>query len=277
MRLRNPRYTGANRCWPCTAVNVVLLGAGAAALGAVGDPGLAVAAFALGSFGIALRGYLIPGTPRLASALPESVLAAFGKSAVEAENEVEALASDLPATEALLAAGLLAADHRLPAEVEERIRADAAGYVDDPDALERAIVETFDGVVESSVRRSLGGGENWFAFDADEVAVRQWEARTVAALDAAGTELLAERIPDWNDRPEADRKAMTALLRYGTETCPACGDDYVEPDAPRVTCCGGRSLVGERRCSTCGYALVDRNDLPADEARDPSTDPEVSA
>ncbi|GAA0256728.1 hypothetical protein GCM10009000_086930 [Halobacterium noricense] len=235
-----------------------MLGLGIAALYAVGSTILAVAMFTIGGAVIMLHGYLIPGTPQLTRALPESVLGAFGK------NEVEAFSSNLPATKALLAVGLLDEDYRLPAEVEERIQATAAKGVNDSDVLEQAIVKKFDDVVEVSARRSLGGGENWFAFDTDEVAVRQWEARAVAALDMAVIDLLAERIPDWDDRSAADRTAMAAILRYGLQMCPACGDEYVEPEGQHMTCCGGRSLVGERQCPACDYALVDRNDLPTD-------------
>ncbi|WP_139328956.1 hypothetical protein [Haladaptatus litoreus] len=233
-----------------------MLGLGTAALYAVGGTILAIAVFTLGGAVIMLHGYLIPGTPQLTRALPESILVAFGK------NETDVFSSNLPATKALLAVGLLDEDYRLPDEIEERIQATAAKGVNDSDVLERAIVKKFDGVVEVSARRNLGGGENWFAFDTDEVAVRQWEARAVAALDMAVIDLLAERIPDWDDRSSADRTAMAALLRYGLQMCPVCGNEFAEPEGQHRTCCGGRSLVGERRCSACDYALVDQNDLP---------------
>ena len=262
MRLRNPRYTGANRCWPCTTVNVVLLGAGAAVLGTVSDSVIAIALFTVGSLGIALHGYLIPGTPQLTRVLPDPILTALGKNAIESGKEVNELPPNLPVTEALFAAKLLNEANRLPVDAEETISASTADYIDNSDALKRAIVDTFDGVVEVSVRRSLGGGENWFAFDTNEVTVNQWENRAVAALDTVAIELLAERIPDWDDRPTPDRDAMVILLRYGLQACPVCANEYVESEGARVTCCGGRSLVGERRCSACNYALVDRNDLP---------------
>ncbi|ELY94643.1 hypothetical protein C483_02890 [Natrialba hulunbeirensis JCM 10989] len=72
-RLHQPEYTGDNRCLPCTAVNIVLavlLSAIAAVLTWVGTG--PVVALAVGAVVfccavglIAVRGYLVPGTPEL--------------------------------------------------------------------------------------------------------------------------------------------------------------------------------------------------------------------
>lgn len=76
-RLRNPAHTGANRCLPCTAVNVGLAAVAALAVATVSVP-LGLFGFALAIVAIALRGYVVPGTPRLtARYLPDRVLARF--------------------------------------------------------------------------------------------------------------------------------------------------------------------------------------------------------
>jgi len=71
-RVRQPEYTGRNRCMPCTAVNLVLVaflaGGGAVAVSVLSRPvaplvGLVL--FGLFAATIYLRGYLVPGTPRL--------------------------------------------------------------------------------------------------------------------------------------------------------------------------------------------------------------------
>ncbi|WP_435183093.1 hypothetical protein [Halobellus sp. EA9] len=67
-RLRRPEHTGDNRCWPCTAVNLAILGVVAAAL-ALASSVLAAVAAAVGLFVILVRGYLVPGTPRFAPGL----------------------------------------------------------------------------------------------------------------------------------------------------------------------------------------------------------------
>jgi hypothetical protein len=77
--LGQPEYTGENRCLPCTALNLAVAVGVAVVVGrrrrAVAGAWLAVAV-AL----IALRGYLVPGTPELTKRyLPDRVLAWFGK------------------------------------------------------------------------------------------------------------------------------------------------------------------------------------------------------
>jgi len=79
-RLRNPEYTGENRCIPCTAVNVAIAAVAAVAVAvALTTPvGLAVLVVSLAA--VYLRGYLVPGTPTLTGRyLPDSVLARFDK------------------------------------------------------------------------------------------------------------------------------------------------------------------------------------------------------
>ncbi|WP_436925953.1 hypothetical protein [Halosimplex amylolyticum] len=66
--IRRPDHTGADRCWPCTAVNLGLLALGCLALAAVSPAASAV--LAVGGVGVIwLRGYLVPYTPRFAPRL----------------------------------------------------------------------------------------------------------------------------------------------------------------------------------------------------------------
>ncbi len=77
--LRNPEYTGENRCPPCTVVNLALAFALGWLVSKKSKPAGAIAA--AGSVGlIYLRGYLVPGTPELTGRyLPPEVLRWFGK------------------------------------------------------------------------------------------------------------------------------------------------------------------------------------------------------
>lgn len=251
-RFRNPQYTGPNRCWRCTALNVGVVLLGGAALTALRGAAIALPAVVVGLAVIWLRGYLVPGTPRLSRTLPEPVRSWFGSHDPVTE---------LSATDALVAAGVLEGDLSLDPEADATIGAQARAYVDNREALKAAVLEQF-GAATVSVNRALGGGERWFVHDEDQQTLKQWESRQVAALDAAAAALLENRLPDWKSWDGRDRSAMLALLRYGVSACPDCGAAFEESDGEDVTCCGGRSLVGARRCANCGYALVDRNDLP---------------
>ncbi|MFW6382462.1 MAG: hypothetical protein ACOCZD_00305 [Haloferacaceae archaeon] len=79
-RIREPEYTGANRCIPCTVLNGILAVALTAAAAVFGPVAAAVVLVAsLGS--IYYRGYLVPGTPELTKRyLPDRVLRVFGKA-----------------------------------------------------------------------------------------------------------------------------------------------------------------------------------------------------
>lgn len=81
-RLRQPAYTGENRCTPCTLLNVAIaavlvVAATTLALSRTDRVGAAVVGTALAAVSgatIYLRGYLVPGTPRLTeTVLPDRV------------------------------------------------------------------------------------------------------------------------------------------------------------------------------------------------------------
>lgn len=87
-RLRRPEYTGKNRCLPCTVLNVVIAVALVIVVTEItlSSTGLAAATVigtaltAVSGATIYLRGYLVPGTPRLTEAmLPARVRQWFEK------------------------------------------------------------------------------------------------------------------------------------------------------------------------------------------------------
>lgn len=89
-RLRNPEYTGENRCIPCTAVNVTIaiVVGGAVAAAATIEAGLAVVVISI--LVIYLRGYLVPYTPTLTERyLPDRVLAYFDSHPTAERNAPE--------------------------------------------------------------------------------------------------------------------------------------------------------------------------------------------
>jgi len=77
--LKQPEYTGENRCMPCTGVNLLIAVVAAAVAGRrsrKAGAGVFIASVIL----IYVRGYLVPGTPTLTKRyLPDDVLQLFGK------------------------------------------------------------------------------------------------------------------------------------------------------------------------------------------------------
>jgi hypothetical protein len=77
--LRQPEYTGENRCTPCTIVNVLIAVGLSGAVGVV-FPFAGVAVFLVSLASIYFRGYLVPGTPMLTKRyFPDRVLRWFDK------------------------------------------------------------------------------------------------------------------------------------------------------------------------------------------------------
>ncbi len=87
--LKNPEYTGENRCVPCTVVNA-LIALAVSGLAALALPPLGLAVLAVSALLIYFRGYLVPGTPELTKRyLPPRVLATFGKNPVAERRATE--------------------------------------------------------------------------------------------------------------------------------------------------------------------------------------------
>ncbi|MCW8172281.1 hypothetical protein D8S78_05775 [Natrialba swarupiae] len=63
-RLRQPEYTGTNRCLPCTVLNLAITAAIGILVAVVSIPA-AIGVVAICVAVISLRGYLVPGTPEL--------------------------------------------------------------------------------------------------------------------------------------------------------------------------------------------------------------------
>ncbi|WP_227380286.1 hypothetical protein [Haladaptatus halobius] len=231
----------------------------AGVLAGIGRADIAIFAVIIGTIVIGVRGYLVPGTPTLTGKLPESVISTFWKTASPSAHS---------ATEALIASEVLNDDLILAKASADRICERAEVLVANPKMLDTVVLDVFPDAVETTVRRSLSGGENWFVSNVEQMTTRQWEARPIAAIDAASAEYLSTILSDWEVRSDHDRMMLLALVRYGLPRCPSCKTPYTELDAQTVTCCGGRSLVGSRRCESCEYALVDSNDLPLDARED---------
>lgn len=124
-RVRQPQYTGKNRCTPCTVVNSFLAVVAAVAIGAATAPlgsgttallaGGALAAFASVIY---LCGYLVPGTPWVTEAyFPDWILRRFehrnGRSAdthVADEETANTPSGDTWESHAALLADTAAAD-----------------------------------------------------------------------------------------------------------------------------------------------------------------------
>jgi len=261
-RLRQPEYTGENRCTPCTVVNLCLAGFLGVALGLSTRPAVGAVAFALGALVVYVRGYLVPGTPALTRRyFPPWLLRAFGKEPVSART--------LSATRGASAgdADIRGGD---TGDVDDPLV--AAGVVapgDSPDLTaafreewQARIGQLGDGGVEADdVAAAFGGesadrhGDTTFVLDGS--ASLRWGSTAALRADVAAAQLLAARLDGWADHDRDARRSVLMGLRLSLETCPGCGGQ-VHVDEDRVDpCCEKPHLVADAVCADCGAALAD--------------------
>jgi hypothetical protein len=276
--LKQPEYTGENRCLPCTVVNTLIalgLGVGAAG-GAVAAEAAPVEWAALAGgvvvfVSLALiyfRGYLVPGTPTLTKRyLPARVLRWFGKQptadagladgnaeAVEGEDTIQ----DVDPEAALQAAGALepCADREdlcLTDEFREAWNAETETVREQGtsavDIAERLSLPLADAEIEEhDEARTLKDGER---------RVGRWPSEAALVADSAAAALLAERYGDWPDLSPTAKGQLLNGLRLFLEDCPT-GEGGVEFGEETVeSCCGSEEVVAVT-CEETGERLFEQ-------------------
>lgn len=269
MAFRNPDYTGKNRCWPCTAVNLIAVGLLSIGMATVGYGIGAILVGVLGFIAIWVYGYAVPGTPQFTRYLPERILQVFGKETSSTRRSADIV-------RALFEAELLVestdGSPQLTDEAKAAYETRARKLVSDHERLRDAVTELFPNIAAVSVNRGLGGSETWFGKDEEGNTTIQWEVRPIVAMDVAGAELLTTHVDGWEQYAPRKRQQAYSVLRQGASTCPSCGEEFEADNSRNVVCCGGRSLTGALRCPSCNYAVVDTNDLPTTAADKPDTD-----
>jgi hypothetical protein len=280
--IRDPRYTGDARCWPCTVVNLVVVAFAVVALALV-DAAPVAAAVAVGAVGVLavwLRGYVVPYTPRFAPRLVAAVpgggrffahddsrggVAGHGGSTDGGPRDADGDATLAPGTVdgermlgALVDAGVvvpagddLRLDEAFHPDWHDRIRAYRDATVDDvaaaaDDALADATV-----AVEG---RDEGRGPYVVVSRGDGPSLDDaWLTQPVAVAELAAVEALVAVGLD-----RATAVAAAGPLRLFLDECPACGGRIVETTT--VECCGGTPGAGAGpdavlACADCDHRL----------------------
>lgn len=242
--LRDPAYTGQNRCWPCTLVNAavvavvaVALAAATAPLGVVVAVAVAIVVAAVGLALVALRGYVVPGTPRFAPRLVEPLPVPFGHAGDEpvgADSDALAVADD---PEALLTR-LIEADVVVADGDDLRLAGDVRG---DWEAAMATLRAKGDDDLAGDLAEAVPFGaevtplDGWF----DVVGEREASlSRPVAIAEVAAVDVLTDRGIDHDTAA-----AAATPMRTFAEVCPACGGPVTETTLRN--CCGGPGGVFE--------------------------------
>ena len=257
--LRRPEHTGKNRCWPCTAVNVAIVAALAAAV-APASSILAVGTAVAGLFLVAVRGYLIPGTPRFAPAIVARLPggeALFHDARSRGSGSLDGDRSDGPTAagdgdantgsddpaappggdtllDRLVDAGVLAANGGRvapPPAFGERWHAGVGGLRGaDTDALADAALEFSPATESHAVRQD---GDEWVALSAgaEHAFEETWLNRPVAIAEIGGARAAADFVDD------GTALAAAQTCRMFLSSCPDC--EVALERGTEVDCCGG--------------------------------------
>jgi len=260
-RLRQPEYTGENRCLPCTAVNVVIaavlsVGVGVAvALTVSASAGVAAGLLSLGSALclIYLRGYLVPKTPELTKrCFPPWLLSAFGKDApaAAAVTEID------PERELIEAGALEACAERDDLCLTEPFRArweEELARIREEDSGRERLLELLD--VD---RKTVEFKEHGRAFRAyvDGRRVGTWESEAAYLADLAAANALSVSHPRWDDLALVAKSQLLSGLRLFVENCPSCGGQPTFDTDTVESCCSCHEVAAVS-CTECGARLFE--------------------
>lgn len=281
--LRRPAYTGENRCWPCAAVNLLLVAVVAAIAGSLRAP-LASVVLLGGGLLVYLRGYVVPGTPRFAPRLvdplpvdvgPEKPVGSDsiadgvdpansgtpvngGESPDEEDSPGEEDSAEASATmdpEAVIAtlsgAGVLVADGDDLSPTDAYRESFEARMADLRSLTETELAERAAAAAAGAPTAEVHGDRILLVGDRD---VRL--SRAVAIAETAAVETLAGF-----DVPPAVRTAAAEPLRTLVRTCPVCGGDVSETTLR--LCCGGPGGTHKRpdrpvlACESCDTVVFE--------------------
>lgn len=257
--VRQPDYTGENRCLPCTAVNVLIAGIVSVIIG-LASTSLMVGSFLAFLGVIYLRGYLVPGTPELTKRyLPERVLGLFGKSTID-DSSAAAIGSEGQIdVEVVLAKAGAVTDcpdgddlclesnfHSAWVERIDRTRRETA--VDD-------VAAVFDVPVADTVL-TIKNNDGAVVVESDGLPIGQWESRAAFIADVAAGYELQQQYAEWNSLGNAERTRVLASLRVFLERCPIC-DGTLDLGTETVeSCCSSHDVVA-LACADCDARLFE--------------------
>jgi hypothetical protein len=278
-RLRQPQYTGENRCTPCTVVNAIIAAVTAVGIGAAVaplDPATAalLAGGALSVFAgvIYLRGYLVPGTPWLTKTyFPDWLLRRFEQGHRD-ERSVDAHAGDGETADTPTGAS--------PAggvDVEAvLLEAGAVTECDDVDDL--CLTDEFRTAWREQVGRlrtvdttradvaavldvdpdelALEEYEEAFLARVDGRRVGHWESHAAFLADMAAANVLRERHGAWASLAVESRGQILSGLRLFLEQCPSCDGPVTVDQSVVESCCRSLDVLAVT-CQECGARVFE--------------------
>ncbi|MFC7069025.1 hypothetical protein [Halobaculum lipolyticum] len=276
--LRRPEYTGENRCLPCTVVNAVAVVLASLVTAPVSGPAALVVLLG-GAALIAVRGYVVPGTPAFAPRLVRALGLApyFDHLGSGATDERPDRASDDLAGEGHPAGGdpadllgaMLDAGVLREGDDGDLFLADAFAdaWTDEMAALRGLDVDALAAETAAVVPFDATGAPRFDGVSVEGEGRAVWLRPVHAVADVAAVRAMAGV-----GVPESLRAPAASPLRLFLPECPACGGPLVETTVTDG-CCGGTMNPSEtptRRavaCDDCGTTVRDLGAVGVDEER----------
>ncbi|RLM88327.1 hypothetical protein D3D02_12205 [Halobellus sp. Atlit-38R] len=257
-RWRQPEYTGANRCLPCTVVNVAIAGILAIGLASI-RLSLGIALLVVGVAAIYFRGYLIPGTPTLTKRyLPDSVLGLFDAHEAPAPlgagkqdpGDIERFLVDLDVLERCQGGEDLCLMPAFRESWDAQMARQSVGDSEPGDQL------LFEGLGVDRAEIETKRQPNAFVAVADSVTIGRWESESAYRADVAADAVLHARSAAWEELDYETRLEVLGALRLWLDQCPDC-DGAVTLDEETVESCCRSFEVVAATCDDCGTRLFE--------------------
>ncbi|MFB6187622.1 MAG: hypothetical protein ABEI86_12255, partial [Halobacteriaceae archaeon] len=258
--IREPEYTGENRCIPCTIANVVIAAGISVAVALVSLP-VAIVLFVLFIGVIYTRGYLIPGTPTITKRyFPDRVLRWFDKEprpnySVPAGKIDD---DDIDVELTLRQGGVLKSDPEtddfiLYPEFREQ------WYVAMDDLDYSSMLTTLAEMlgVPRTVLSTEDRGAS-YAVKVNDATAGKWESRQALLADMAAERVLNDRIDNWNELSVEHQSGLLRSLRVYLDRCPECGGSVTMTEETVESCCRSRQVIA-CNCDKCGVRLFEIN------------------
>lgn len=265
-RLRQPEYTGENRCLPCTVVNLgfalvtsVGLAVGVVAIGVPLTGAVLVAGITLlGALALVyLRGYVVPGTPTLTRRyMPRRLLQAFGKAPDPPRDE----RGSVEIEDLLVEAGAVEeCPDRNDLCLRESFEEAWWGRIDADEVSEEDVLELFDeDEIDALPARELTVESRDDAYVAyvDETLIAQWESHAAWVADMTAAAELRERYPGWDELDFPERTEVAGSLRLWLTRCPDCRAPVTMDEETVESCCWQRRALAAT-CEGCESRLFE--------------------
>ncbi len=291
-RVRNPEFTGANRCMPCTVVNVALTLVVTVALSFMLVELAGVFLLTALSL-IYLRGYFVPGTPTLTERyLPTRIRSWFddGPDTVTTFPQSDATTPSDSDTGRPIDANATTADGATQPTDRDDTSVDLMAFLSKIEVVEPCdeandlcLTPSFEAAIQqrleefrtdprnpSSIADLFGTEPDTLSFrdrghPAIKVGSRIWSWPSDGALvaDLAVDAALAARTDRWRAYHHRQRMVVLEALRTFFETCSLCGGPIDTARTIADSCCGSHDVVAVE-CVDCGERLLELD--PSSEA-----------